>query len=80
VFYQWYWISPTPPVVGENVGDNHLVPSVDNAWLAARLITIREYAKANDHAALAQKVQHILGDMDFSIRDQSRPGKQRAGL
>ena len=67
VFYQWYWISPTPPVVGEEVGDNHLVPSVDNAWLAASLITIREYAKANDHAALAQKAEHILGDMDFML-------------
>ncbi|HXK43940.1 MAG TPA: hypothetical protein PKV82_14060 [Anaerolineae bacterium] len=53
VFYQWYWISWNPPVVGANAGDNHLVPSVDNAWLAAGLITIHEYAQANGCTAAA---------------------------
>jgi len=53
VFYQWYWISWEPPVVGANVGDNHLVPSVDNAWLAAALITIQEYGQAHGHTLLA---------------------------
>lgn len=66
VFYQWYWISWTPPVVSGNDGD-HLVPSVDNAWLAASLITIREYAEANGHTALAQKADAILEDMDFTL-------------
>jgi hypothetical protein len=37
VFYQWYWINYDPPIVGENVANNQLVPSVDNAWLAASL-------------------------------------------
>lgn len=67
VFYQWYWISWNPPVVGANVGDNHLVPSVDNAWLAAALITIREYAEAHSHTSLAQKADDILRDMDFKL-------------
>jgi beta-glucanase (GH16 family) len=67
VFYQWYWINSSPPGVGANVGDNHLVPSVDNAWLAASLITIREYAEANNHPALAQKAEAILQDMDFTL-------------
>jgi hypothetical protein len=67
VFYQWYWISWNPPVVGSNTGDNHLVPSVDNAWLAASLITIRGYAEANGHSALAQKADAILDDMDFTL-------------
>ncbi len=67
VFYQWYWISWDPPVVGANVGDNHLVPSVDNAWLAAALITIREYAEAHGHTFLAQKADAILRDMDFTL-------------
>jgi hypothetical protein len=67
VFYQWYWISWSPPVVGADVGDNHLVPSVDNAWLAASLITIREYAGAHGHAALTQKADAILTDMDFTL-------------
>lgn len=66
VFYQWYWISWTPPVVGAGDGD-HLVPAVDNAWLAASLITIREYAEANSHPAMAQKANDILGDMDFTL-------------
>ena len=66
VFYQWYWISWNPPVVGEG-DDNHLVPSVDNAWLAASLITIRAYAEANGHSALAQKADDILSDMDFAL-------------
>lgn len=67
VFYQWYWISWNPPVVGDNAGDNQLVPSVDNAWLAAALITIQEYAQANGHPALAQKAAAILADMDFTL-------------
>jgi hypothetical protein len=66
VFYQWYWISWDPPVVGAGEGD-HLVPSVDNAWLVASLITIREYAQANGHQALAQKADDILADMDFTM-------------
>jgi len=66
VFYQWYWISKEPPVVGEGDAD-HVVPSIDNAWLAASLITIREYAETNDYAALAQKAEDILGDMDFTL-------------
>ncbi len=67
VFYQWYWINSSPPRVGDNVGDNHLVPSVDNAWLAASLITIREYAEAKNHPVLAQKASAILNDMDFTL-------------
>ena len=66
VFYQWYWISWTPPVVGAGSGD-HFVPSVDNAWLAASLITIREYAEANSHPVLAQKADDLLTDMDFTL-------------
>ncbi|MGB9753314.1 MAG: hypothetical protein C0183_17390 [Roseiflexus castenholzii] len=67
VFYQWYWIGWDPPVVGANIGDNHLVPSVDNAWLAMALITIREYAEAHGRSFLAQKADAILADMDFSL-------------
>jgi hypothetical protein len=67
VFYQWYWISWTPPVVGADVGTNQVVPSLDNAWLTASLITIREYAQANSRPALAQKVDAILEDMDFKV-------------
>jgi hypothetical protein len=47
LFFQWYWINETqwsPPVVGDANGDNQVVPSVDNAWLAACLVTIKEYA------------------------------------
>lgn len=67
VFYQWYWISWTPPVVGMDTSENHLVPSVDNAWLAASLITIREYAEAHGHTSLAHKADDILADMDFTL-------------
>ncbi len=67
VFYQWYWIAWDPPVVGADSGLNHLVPSVDNAWLAASLITVREYAEAHAHASLAQKADAIVQDMDFSL-------------
>ncbi|MBO9316901.1 MAG: hypothetical protein J7456_14105, partial [Chloroflexus sp.] len=66
VFYQWYWISWNPPVVGANVGHNHLVPSVDNAWLAAALITIQEYSRAHGHTLLSQKAGEILADMEFT--------------
>lgn len=67
VFYQWYWINYSPPVVGTNSGDNQLVPSVDNAWLAASLITIREYGKANNRASIQQAADAILADMDFML-------------
>lgn len=66
VFYQWYYVSSNPPVVGTST-DDHLVPSIDNAWLAASLITIREYAEANDHPLMAQKADAILQDMDFTL-------------
>lgn len=66
VFYQWYWINQDPPVVSGSPND-HLVPSIDNAWLAASLIVIREYAAANGHPALIQKADAILQDMDFML-------------
>lgn len=66
VFYQWYWISWTPPVLSGDPNDD-VVPSIDNAWLAACLITMREYAEAKGHAALAQKADDILADMDFML-------------
>ena len=64
VFYQAYWINP--PSVGAGSND-HVVPSIDNAFLAASLITIREYGEMNGHAALAQKADDILADMDFRL-------------
>ena len=67
VFYQWYWISQDPPVVGAASGDNHLVPSVDNAWLAASLITIQQYTLAHGHSSLAMLAGEILEDMDFNL-------------
>lgn len=66
VFYQWYWINWSPPVVGANTGTNQVVPSVDNAWLAASLITIREYGEVKNHPGLSQKANAILNDMDFT--------------
>lgn len=66
VFYQWYWINQTPPVVSGSPND-HLVPSIDNAWLAASLIVIREYAAANGHSVIQQKADAILQDMDFML-------------
>jgi hypothetical protein len=66
VFYQWYWISWEPPVVSGNL-DDRLVPSIDNAWLAASLIVIREYAVAHGHGELQQKADAILQDMDFML-------------
>ena len=52
--------------MGGGSGD-HLVPSVDNAWLAASLITIREYAKVYGYTEMSQKTDAILADMDFSL-------------
>ncbi|HID61128.1 MAG TPA: hypothetical protein EYP49_00050, partial [Anaerolineae bacterium] len=66
VFYQAYWINWNPPVVGAGEYD-HQVPSIDNAWLAASLITIREYAEANGKTTLAQKADGVLKDMDFTL-------------
>jgi hypothetical protein len=66
VFYQWYWIGWDPPVVSGNPVD-HLVPSIDNAWLAASLIVIREYALVHGHPVLQEKADAILQDMDFRL-------------
>ena len=65
VFYQWYWVSWDPPVVGNDAGYNQLVPSIDNAWLASCLITIREYGRAENHPVLTEKAGDIVEDMDF---------------
>jgi len=67
VFYQWYWINWNPPVVGDANGTNHVVPSIDNAWLAVSLITIREYSEANNHPSMTQKADDILKDMNFLL-------------
>ena len=66
VFYQWYWISEEPPVVGVGHADQ-VVPSVDNAWLAASLITIREFAEAHGYSGMAQKADEILDDLDLRL-------------
>lgn len=67
VFYQWYWITWSPPVVGGTSGNNQDVSSLDNAWLAASLIFIREYSEAKNKPALAAKAQNILKDMNFTM-------------
>jgi hypothetical protein len=66
VFYQWYWIGQNPPVVGAGNAD-HVVPSIDNAFLAASLITLRAYGTNNQHDDLAQKADAILRNMDFLL-------------
>ncbi|MCB9453564.1 MAG: hypothetical protein H6672_19200 [Anaerolineaceae bacterium] len=66
VFYQWYWINHTPPVVGGGSNDK-LVPSIDNAFTAASLVVVREYAQANGHTAMAQLADTILADMNFML-------------
>lgn len=66
VFYWWYWLFKTQPVVSE-LEEDHLVPAIDNAWLAACLITIRGYAGACGHTTMAQGANTILSDMDFRL-------------
>lgn len=66
VFFQSYWIDNTPPIVG--AGDyDHIVPSIDNALLAASLITIRNWADVNDAPDISQIAGDILDDMNFMI-------------
>lgn len=66
VFYAWYWVSWEPPVVG--AGDaNHVVPSIDNAILAASLLTIREWGEVNNEPIIAQKADTILQEMNFML-------------
>ncbi len=66
VFYQTYWINWNPPVVGKESYD-HQVPAVDNAFLAASLITLREFAESHGKTALALKADGILKEMDFRL-------------
>jgi hypothetical protein len=66
LFYQWYWISFNPPYVGPGAVDK-IVPSIDNAWLAASLIVIREYAFFHHHMEIANKADAILADMEFTM-------------
>lgn len=69
VFYQWYWVGWDPPVVGADApgSTNQAVPAIDNAWLAASLITIRAYGRAEGHPRLAQQADAILQAMDFRL-------------
>jgi len=64
VFYQWYWVTSNPPVVGAGENDR-LVPSIDNAWLAAALMTIRSYAQTHSHDSMTEIADSILKDMEF---------------
>ena len=67
VFFQWYWVEWNPPVVGDANGTNQVVPSIDNAWLAASLVVIKEFAESNGETELAAKADNILKNMDFSL-------------
>jgi hypothetical protein len=69
-FYQWYWvkgddIDPTPRR-GGGIGDDE-VPSIDNAWLAVSLITLRQYAIENNHTDLSNKSSQLIDGLNFSI-------------
>ncbi len=66
LFYQWYWISWNPPVVG-NGSPNQDVPSIDNAWLAVSLIIIKEYMNRIGDQELADIAEDILSKMDFTL-------------
>jgi hypothetical protein len=66
VFYQWYHISQSPPVVGPEP-EAQVVPALGNAWLAASLIVIRAYAQAESLPVLYQAADEILEDMDFRL-------------
>ncbi len=71
VFYQWYWVNPDPshnrpPIVGASDND-HVVPSIDNALLAACLMTIRGWADEKALLELHDKADAILKSMDFTL-------------
>jgi hypothetical protein len=62
-YYQSY-----DPGGSVNPGPNDkLVPSIDNAWLVASLITIREYARANGEINLTNQSDNILKGIDLTI-------------
>ena len=63
VFYQWYWVDRGE--VGNNTGDK-VVPSIDNAWLAMSLITIREYSRETNRTDLESKCNALLSKMNFT--------------
>ena len=66
VFYQWYWINyGRAPVVGRNEGTNQLIPSIDNGFMAASLLVIREYASLHQMPDVAELAGAILDDMRF---------------
>ncbi len=76
VFFRGYWINQNPPRVGgsSTTDDNHEIPSIDNAFLAASLMTIREWARLNSHRTetggeltLVKISSDILNDMDFTL-------------
>lgn len=70
VFYQWYWVTAVPPHVGCNTEPESydiVVPSIDNAFLAASLITIREWAEVQGIKAVRRDANRILSAMDFRL-------------
>ncbi|MBZ0309849.1 MAG: hypothetical protein K8I82_27540, partial [Anaerolineae bacterium] len=66
IFYHWYHVAETPPTVGESPADKAL-SSIDNTFLAASLMVIREWAAANNAPTLAQKASTILQDMNLML-------------
>jgi hypothetical protein len=62
-YYQWYDMNGR---VGSGEKD-HLVPSIDNAWLAASLITIREYARENGESDMVGLSDALLKGIDLTM-------------
>ncbi|MBL8162986.1 MAG: hypothetical protein JNJ61_13445 [Anaerolineae bacterium] len=66
VFYQVYLLWITPPAAGGSDYER-IVPSIDNAFLAASLLTVREWADFNGSQGIRDTAAAILADMDFML-------------
>lgn len=62
-FYKNYFVESIAPYASYPL----IASSVDNAWLAASLITIKEFAKSKNEIDLESEADNLLGNMDFMI-------------
>jgi hypothetical protein len=61
LFLQYYIVTGASVTVADNT-----VPSAENAWLAANLITVEQFAKEKGLINIEQKAEQLLSNMNFS--------------
>ena len=83
MFYNWYDISTGEvmrafPTTGDRI--RPFLSSVDNGWLAAALLLVRNDAAAHGESQVAGQAERLLASMDFACFHHPARGLMRGGF